>query len=344
MKDYVNWGILAPGIIANSMATAMKSVGGKIHLHSVGSRDAGRAKDFAEKYGFEKYYGSYEEFLSDPELDAVYVSNPHAFHFDSVMASLEHGKHVLCEKPAGCNISQLNQMIEKSREKKLFFMEAMWTAFNPCIKKIRERISEGTIGELKHIQSYFCNRVPFNPKSRLWSPDMAGGALLDLGIYNIYFAMLVNGFAPIVKHGSIAKMYNNVDAWENVTLVFQNNVTTTFESALDIPSGSDTHDATIYGTKGYIKLQNFFMAQNATVHLYTGQWGNQNRIHEEIVSPFRVNGYEYELEEATECILNGKTESSFHTHETSVLLCDMMDTLRREWKFKYPFEKSIDMV
>ena len=122
MKDYVNWAILAPGIIANSMAKAMAGSKGKIHLYAVGSRNLERAKEFADKWSFEKAYGSYEELLADPEVDAVYVSNPHAFHFESVMQCLNAGKHVLCEKPAGCNLQQLTTMIETARSKKLFFM------------------------------------------------------------------------------------------------------------------------------------------------------------------------------------------------------------------------------
>ena len=338
MKDYVNWAILAPGNIARAMARAMQGTKGKVHLYAVGSRDLNRAKEFAGQYGFEKYYGSYDELISDPEVDAVYVANPHAFHFESVIRCLENGKHVLCEKPAGCNISQLNQMIEKACDKNLFFMEAMWTAFNPCLKKVRECISQGTIGEVKHIQSYFCNRVPFDAESRLWSPDLAGGALLDLGIYNIYFSMMMNDFRPVVNHGSTVKFCNSVDSWENVTLVFDNKITATFESSVEISSGSDTHDATIYGTKGYVKLRNFFMAQEASVHLYEGQYGNENSVSGKIEAPFKINGYEYELEDATECILNGKIESDVHSHDKSIELCNLMDILRRDWNFKYPFE------
>ena len=121
MKKVVNWAILAPGRIANKMAEAMKKTKDKINLYAVGSRNLDRAKQFAEKWGFEKYYGSYKDLLSDPKVDAVYISNPHSFHFESVMSCLEAGKHVLCEKPAACNLDQLNKMIEKSKEKKIIF-------------------------------------------------------------------------------------------------------------------------------------------------------------------------------------------------------------------------------
>ena len=140
----VNWAILAPGSIAHKMAEAMQKSKDKtnLNLYAIGSRDIKRSKEFAEKYGFEKPYGSYQELLADPKVDAVYIANPHAFHFDSIMQCFEAGKHVLCEKPAVCNLEQLNKVIEKSKEKKLFFMEAMWTAFNPCIQKVKKIIYE----------------------------------------------------------------------------------------------------------------------------------------------------------------------------------------------------------
>ena len=159
------------------------------------------------------------------------------------MSCLEAGKHVLCEKPAACNLEQLNKMIEKAKEKKLFFMEAMWTAFNPCIQKVKKVISEGKIGEIKHIESFFNNRVPFDEKSRLWAPELAGGALLDIGIYNIFYAMIINNFEPIIKHSSNVRLVNNVDAWNSVDLIFKNGVTTHFTSLIDIQSESISHDS-----------------------------------------------------------------------------------------------------
>lgn len=342
MKDYVNWAILAPGTIAASMAQAMKGTAQKdsrIRLYAVGSRNQEKAEIFAKKWGFSKAYGSYEALLSDPDVDAVYIANPHAFHFESVMQCLEKGKHVLCEKPAGCNLNQLENMIKTAREKKLFFMEAMWTAFNPCVNRIFQAVKEGKIGELKHIESRFCNRIPYDEKSRLWAPELAGGALLDLGIYNIYYSLMMNSFNPVKKTNSIVKTYKNVDCFEEVNLIFDNGVTAGFQSACDRPAGSNTHDAWIFGTKGFIFARNFFLCQEAEIHTYTSDWGNDNVVSEVIKAPFDINGYEYELIHSTECILSGKTESDIHTSERSVELCKIMDSLRSDWNFKYPFEK-----
>ncbi len=347
MKNYINWAILAPGRIANSMATAMNGIkdgklktidGSKIRLYAVASRNLERAQDFAKKWNFEKAYGSYEELYNNPEVDAVYIANPHAFHLESVLGCLKGGKHVLCEKPAGCSRDQLDKMTSLAKEKNLFFMEAMWTAFNPCIREIKKEIEAGTIGNILNIDSRFCNRNPYDPNDRNYAPDQAGGALLDLGIYNIYFAMMMANFSPVTAESSAVRMLKGVDAWNSVNLTFENGIVTSFQDAMDVPSTTGTHDAVIYGTKGFITVENFFMATKADVHVYKNIWGSDNEVVREIREPFATNGYEYELAHATECILAGKTESDVHTFKKSEDLIDMMDVLRKDWCMKYPWE------
>ena len=130
-----------------------------------------------------------------------------------------------------------------------------------------------------------------------------------------------------------------MDVWNSVNITFENGVTTAFQSAADMPAGSDTHDAIIFGTKGFITVENFFMTQYAELHLYTGDSGNTNKKAAKIAVPFKTNGYEYELVHATECILQGKTESPVHTWQKSRNLCKIMDSLRESWQMKYPWEK-----
>ena len=334
----VNWAILAPGWITNLMAEAMKKTKGKINLYAVGSRDIERAKKYSEKWGIEKAYGSYKELLADPKVDAVYIANPHVFHCDTVLSCLEAGKHVLCEKPVACNSEELKKMVEKAKEKKLFFMEAMWTAFNPCLNKIKKIISEGKIGEIKHIEVNFCKIMPFDAKSRIWAPELAGGALLDLGVYTIFYAMVMNNFEEVISHNSMVRMYNNVDAWNSVNLTFKNGVTAHFETSFDIPYLPNTPEAIIFGNKGFIASYDFNRQQNAELHIYKDD-DRKNDIIEEIKCPFDVNGFEYEAIEATECILNGKIESDIYPLKHSIAICKMMDNIRNDWGFKYPFEK-----
>lgn len=342
MERKINWAILAPGIIANSMAEAMNAVCNEnnINLYAVASRNIQKALDFSKKWNFQKAYGSYEELFNDPAVDAIYIANPHAFHFESVINALNNNKHILCEKPAGCSIEQLEKMITLATEKKLFFMEAMWTAFNPCIKEIINEINKGAIGKIKHIESRFCNRIPYDPNHRLYSSELAGGALLDLGIYNIYFAMMITNFSKIKKQNSIVRMKNGVDVWNSINISFENDITTSFQSASDMTSSTDTHDAIIFGTKGFIKVKNFFMTQHAQIYKFKNEYGNENFLEKEINIPFIKNGYEYELIHATECIINGIPESTVHTFEKSKYLCSTMDTIRKDWNMKYPWEEN----
>ena len=341
MKDYVNWEILAPGNIANSMAKAMSEMAkthDSIHLYGIASRSQVRAENFAKQWGFPKFFGSYQKLYEDPDVDAVYVANPHSLHYETVINLLEHNKHVLCEKPAGCNVDQLVDMMSLADEKNLFFMEALWTAYNPTLHKVRECISKGKIGKLLNIDSNFCLRTVYNKDNRLWNPNLAGGALLDLGIYNIFFSMMMNNFKGIECFSSNARFRNNVDAWNSVTLNFSNKVTASFQSSIDTTSDSETHDAVIYGTKGFITMKNFYKAQEAVIHKYTGEDGFDNEVLETISIPFEINGYEYELLDATNNILQGKIESKDYTRTDSIYLASVINDIRQQLNFKYPFE------
>ena len=341
MKDYVNWAVLAPGRIANSMAKAMSETSKKdqtVRLYAVASRSYVRADNFAKQWGFSKSYGDYESLYNDPKVDAVYVANPHSLHYKTVMNLLKNGKHVLCEKPAGCNVEQLIEMMKFANSNDLFFMEAMWSAFNPTLHKIREYIDSGKLGSLLNIDSKFCLRTEFDKESRLWNPSLAGGALLDLGIYNVFFAMFMNHFKGVEFFSSDVRMRNNVDAWNNVSIKFSNKVTTTFQSSIDVPSVSKTHDAVIYCSKGYIIVRNFFMAQEAEIYLYDSDKGNECKLAETISVPFEINGYEYEFREATKQILAGNVTSDIYTFTDSIYLSTVLTDIRQQWNFKYPFE------
>ena len=218
-------------------------------------------------------------------------------------------------------------------------MEATWTAFNPCIKKVKKIIEEGKIGEVKHIESAFYCRFEKNLKSRLWNPELAGGGLLDLGIYNIYYALVINNFEKLLEHTSSVILENGVDAWSSVNIKFKNGVTTHFQTALDISSPTNSHDAVIYGSKGFITSTNFLRQEKAEVYIYKDEKGGEFELLEEITAPFDVNGFEYQLIHATECINKGILESDIHSYQRSIELCEIMDMLRKDWGLKYPFEK-----
>ena len=207
------------------------------------------------------------------------------------------------------------------------------------IKKVKEIIAQGKIGAIKHIESSFYNRFEKNLKNRFWNPDLAGGGLLDLGIYCIYYALCINNFEKIEEHSSSVRLENGVDAWNSANFKFKNGVTTHFQTAMDISSTTNSHDAVIYGSKGFITSTNFLRQEKAEVYLYKNDKGGEFELSEEIKAPFDINGFEYQLIHATECINKGIIESDIHSFQRSIELCEIMDMLRKDWGMKYPFEK-----
>ena len=193
-KTTLNWAIVAPGKIAEKFAESISSIAKKdnsIACYAVASRTKEKAQAFAEKWGFKKAYGSYEELFADPEADVVYIANPHPFHAELALHALAAGKHVLVEKPAAVNVQSLQQVIDFAQEKKLFFMEAFWTSCNPTVLDVLDLIRSGAIGSVTQANVNFCFRNRYDAASRLFNPELAGGALLDVGIYPLTFAMMV---------------------------------------------------------------------------------------------------------------------------------------------------------
>ena len=192
MGKIYKWGILGAGNIAQKFASDLKLLS-NAKLYAVGSRDIERATDFAQKFGAEKAYGSYEEFVKDPDIDVVYVASRHVQHYSNSLLCLKHGKAVLCEKPVAMNLAQCKVMMETARKNNLFFMEALWTRFIPSFLKCLELIREGAIGEVKLIQSDFSMKPAFDANGRLFNQMLGGGALLDIGIYPAFLALEIAG-------------------------------------------------------------------------------------------------------------------------------------------------------
>ena len=175
----IRWGILGPGSIANQFAKGLQAAPDG-QLVAVGSRDLQRAEAFAEQYDAPNRHGSYEELVADPEVDAIYVATPHPFHKENSILCLEAGKAVLCEKPFTVNAAEAAEIVAVARAKKVFLMEAMWSRYLPIIVQVRKWLDEGAIGEPLQVNADFGFRAGVNPEGRLFSPALAGGALLDV--------------------------------------------------------------------------------------------------------------------------------------------------------------------
>ena len=182
MPEAINWAILGTGSIAHKFATGLQELP-SANLQAVGSRSQDRAEEFGEEFDATKCYGSYEELAENSEADVVYVATPHPYHKENTILCLEAGKAVLCEKPFGVNARQVGEMIQCARDNDLFCMEGMWTRFFPLMDQLRSILEEGLIGNARMLQVDFGFRAGWDPDSRLLDTELAGGTLLDVGVY-----------------------------------------------------------------------------------------------------------------------------------------------------------------
>ena len=323
----IRWGILGTGAIAAAFATALRQVTDAT-LFAVGSRSQTSADDFAQTHDVGRAFASYAELAADPDVDVVYIASPHTAHFEHTMLCLGAGKHVLCEKPFALNSTQTEQMVALAKHNGLFLMEAMWMRFIPLIIELRRRVDAGEIGPVRMIQADFGFRAPRNPHSRLFNPELAGGALLDLGIYPLAFSALLLG-AP-TEITSLANIgTTGVDEQSAYVLKHEGGELSVLASALRTQTSMS---AWVYGTDGRIHLPKQFWRAKEMV-LYRNEMEPES-IH----LPYTGNGYQFEAQEVVDCLRAGKTESEIMPLRDSESLMGTMDTIRRQWGLTYPNE------
>lgn len=322
------WGVIAPGKIANKFAQSLKAWPNH-EIRAVGSRSLDRAEQFGERYQVKNRYGSYSEVAKDPEVDAIYVAPPHRFHKDAVLLCLEQGKAVLCEKPLTVNRREAEELVEAARRNNAFLMEALWTRFIPVMTRIRTWIHEGRIGEVRMLRADFCFRTGWNPAGRLLNPELAGGSLLDVGVYVIGFAFDVFRRSPLKVQsvGDIGE--TGVDEQAGLVFGYDDG------SLAVLTCGVRTKmpaQAIISGTEGVIEVPpKFYDAQTAVLKTDEGE--------ETVELPHKVNGFEYEVAEVERCVRAGELESPAMPLDDSLAMADTMDRIRRDWGLVYPFER-----
>lgn len=328
MEKVINWGIMATGKIAHTFAKAVNSVEGA-RVYACASRSREKAEEFGKIYGAEKCYGSYEELAADDNIDVIYVASPMSCHYENVKLCFGHGRNVLCEKSITINAAQLRELIEIAGEKKLFFMEAMWTKCLPAFRKAKEWVAEGKIGEIKAIRADFSNSVDFDESDRLFRPELGGGALLDLSVYPLSLITSFLGFKPKKISSAVNIDKLGVDMDEAVIMQYEN-AYASFVSGFDI---DNENRAVIVGTDGKIAFNPWFFCTD-TVRLYD----RNNKLVEESVTPHLCNGYEFEVMEVQQCLAEGLTESRINPLCDTLAIMEIMDSLRNEWGFSYPEE------
>lgn len=324
----INWGIIGAGTIAKTFATALSSME-NTKLSAVASRDMKRAREFADRFHVEKAYASYEELAKDPGIDVIYIGTPNTEHKANAALCIRNKKAVLCEKPFTLNATESEELISMAREYKVFLMEAMWTKFLPVTDTVKRWITEKRIGEVRHMKISFGFRAEFDLNSRLFNPDLAGGALLDVGIYPITYAIHMMGKLPDQVTSSAVLGRSGVDEQNVITFKFRDGVLADLSSAISAATGND---AVIIGDKGKIIIPDFWMGSRARMY------DADNNLIDSFLQPFAVNGYEYEAEEVNRCIREGRPDSRINPLNDTLAIIKLMDQIRAQWGLVYPKE------
>ena len=315
--------ILGAGGIAIKMAKTLRGME-TAEAYAIAARDLGRAEAFAKEYGFTKAYGSYAEMLQDENVDLVYIAVPHTHHYMCAKMCLEAGKHVLCEKPFCVNVEQTKELLAMAEDKKLLLTEAIWTRYMPSRKIIDDLIAGGEIGEVTSLTAnlgYELSEIP-----RIWDPKLAGGALMDVGIYLVHFARMVFGEKK-AKITSEALFKNGVDMIDSIIMTFEDGQVATMQSNV---YAVQNRNGSIFGTKGYIEITNI---NNPEVIKVFDE--NYQEV-KSIVVPKQITGYEYEVEACARAIAAKEIECEEIPHAETIRVMEIMDEIRNSWGYELP--------
>jgi len=324
----IQWGIIGTGFIAGKFAEDYRFVN-EGQIMAVASRSKDRADAFAKKHQIPRAYGDYDQLLKDPDIDVVYIATPHSEHYSNTMSALNQGKAVLCEKPAAVNARQLKEMIERASEGNLLFMEAMWTSFLPAIQQARKWIDEDIIGRVRMIQANFGAHSQTRPGHRLYNPNLAGGALLDIGIYPLVFANTMAGSEPRDIYCLASFTETQVDETTSMLMKYKNGALAQLNCSI---KHTTNHTGLIYGTKGHIEIPDFWRASRATLKTDTKtiEWCDKRES----------TGYNYQTDEMNRLLMGHKKQSTIMPPEWSLRNMEMLDEMRRQIGLTYPFERE----
>lgn len=325
----MNIGILGAGNIAGTMAETIRMMAGNgedVSLYAIGSRSERKAESFAMKNGCNRAYGSYEDLLRDPNVDLVYIATPHSEHYINMLLCLNYNKPVLCEKSFTANADQARKITTLAELKKIPLSEAIWTRYMPMRKIINDVLSSGAIGIPRTITANLSYNVYKN--ERLHRPDLAGGALLDVGIYPINFAEMVFGHADGVNATAIMSE-DGVDETDSITLTWDDGRAAVLTAGIKAISD---RSGIIYGDEGYAVVDNINNPER--IRIYDLSRENVKTIE----APNRLTGYEYEIREMHRIIEEEEIECPSMPHDESVHIMEVMDHIRAQIGYKFPFE------
>lgn len=320
-------GLMGAGNIAGVMAETVNGMKGTV-LYAVASRTEEKAGAFAKRYGVKKAYGSYEAMLKDDRVDLVYIATPHSEHYENAMLCIKHKKPVLCEKAFTANAKQAKEVLEYAEKEQVFITEAIWTRYMPMVDMIKDVLNSGLIGRPMFLSanlSYALEHV-----QRMYDPALAGGSLLDLGVYPINFASIFFG-TNIAKVSSFCSYTETgVDRQETITIQYTDGKVASL-TASQCCVGD--RKGIIQGTEGFMVIENINNYESFTVY---------NKDRKKILyrkAPKQITGYEYEVTACRQALEKGALECPQMPHSETIRVMEFMDSLRKEWGVVYPFEK-----
>lgn len=325
----MNWGIISTGVIANKFAGTVAAMDGE-KIVAVSSRDGRRAAEFAKEHNIARAYASYGEMLSDPDIEAVYIATPNNMHFENGVACLEAGKNILCEKPFATCAQDAEKLYALADSKGLFAMEGMWIRFLPLYSELLKIIKTKTYGKLIHARCDYGFIAQGARRERKFLSSLGGGALLDIGVYNLCFLLTVMGGNPLSFTSNVQMNEYGTDGISSLQLAFSGGRTAQCMQAIGLAA---ERQAALYFEKAAIYLPDFQAAYSMTVKPVGGEAYTLSR-------PAEINGFEYEIREAAECVRAGKTHSDVYTPEDSVAVLRLTDAIRKSWNMKFSFEQT----
>lgn len=321
--------ILGAGNIAEKLAYTMARLE-EAECYAVASRSLEKAQHFAKEFGFEKAYGSYEEMLADKDVELVYIATPHSHHYRHMKLCIEAGKHVLCEKAFTVNEKQAKEIFCLAKEKDVLVTEAIWTRYMPSRKIINELLAEGIIGEVKTLTANLDYVIAH--KERIIRPELAGGALLDVGVYTLNFALMHFGNKITKKHSCALMTETGVDGQNVMVLSYDDGRMANLTSGI---YGLSDRQGIFYGSKGWMAVDN--INDPLEIRVYDENY----ELVKKVSVPEQINGYEYEVLETIDCIKKGMRECPSMPHEDTLEVMRLMDEFREEWGVRYPDEINL---
>ena len=329
MSKTIHWGIIGIGRIAEKFATDLATVE-NAKLTAVASSSIERAEAFKTKFNADYAFDSYEAIFEAPELDAIYIATPHTLHHYCATLCLKNKKAVLCEKPFAMNEEEVKEMISLAKENDTFLMEALWTRFLPSTKKVLEIIQSGAVGEIKHLQADFGFIPPFLPQRRVLNPAFGGGAFLDIGIYPAFLSLLILGYPSQILSFSTSGP-TGVD--ETTSFIYKYDDSATANLSCTFGANTNT-EAFIFGTKGKIHIARKFH-ESKEIHLVPDEGEAQT-----FQFPRETFGYDYEIREVNDCLIQGRKQSELWSLKDSQRLIHLLDTTRKKAGIVYETDRS----